>query len=111
MNPDGLWYTFPMKYGLLAVLLLLLPFAACDQKPRNPVAEHGDAMINAYERSKVLRDSASLSSIQTAVRTFHAEKGRYPSELAEIRELLGSDVDFSVYDYNPENGSVTLKSQ
>ena len=83
--------------------------AGCDQKPKNPVATHGDAMIDAYQKSKVLRDEASLSSVRTAIRTFHAEKGRYPEDLSEIKDLLGSEYDLSVYAYNASDGSVSLK--
>jgi len=94
----------------VAVSCLMLS-AACDQKPKNPVAEHGDAMIDAYQKSKVLRDTASLSSVKTAIQTFHAENGRYPSELSEIRDLLGAEYDLSVYSYNSSDGSVALKQQ
>ena len=81
----------------------------CEQKPKNPVAEQGDAMIDAYQRSKTVRDTASLGTIQTAVQAFHAANGRYPQDLYEIKDTLGADYDLSIYAYNPENGSVSLK--
>jgi hypothetical protein len=94
----------------MAVSCLALS-AACDEKPKNPVAGHGNAMIDAYQKSKILRDTASLSSVKTAIQTFHAENGRYPNDLSEIRDLLGAEYDLSVYSYNPSDGSVALKRQ
>jgi len=47
--------------------------------------------------------------VRTAIRTFHAEKGRYPEDLSEIKDLLGSEYDLSVYAYNASDGSVSLK--
>ncbi len=102
-------YLFMKIWSVLTVCVLLSILAGCDQKPRNPIAEHGDAMINAYQKSKALRDTASLSSIKTAVQTFHAERGRYPDDLSEIKDLLGADYDLSVYSYDPSNGSVSLR--
>ncbi len=94
---------------IITAFLLLLIIAGCDQKPKNPIAEHGDAMIDAYQKSKVLRDTASLSSVRTVIQTFYAEKGRYPDDLSEIKDLLGAEYDLSVYSYDPANGSVSLK--
>jgi hypothetical protein len=93
---------------LIAVAACLLP-AGCDQKPKNPVAEHGNAMIDAYQRSKTVKDTASLSSIRTAVQAFYAANGRYPQDLSEIKDSLGAEYDLSVYSYNPEDGSVSLR--
>ncbi len=99
-----------MKMMLMITAFAVLWISAgCDQKPKNPIAEHGNAMINAYQRSKTLRDTASLSSVKTVIQTFHAEKGRYPDDLSEIKDLLGAEYDLSVYSYDPSNGSVSLK--
>jgi len=96
---------------IIAAVACLSLFAACDQKPKNPVAEHGDAMIDAYQKSKVLRDTASLSSVKTGIQTFYSANGRYPNDLSEIKDLLGAEYDLSVYSYNPSDGSVSLKQQ
>ena len=101
-----------MKSSCIIVAATCLAlFAACDQKPKNPVAEHGDAMIDAYQKSKVLRDTASLSSVKTGIQTFYSANGRYPNDLSEIKDLLGAEYDLSVYAYNPSDGSVSLRQQ
>lgn len=94
---------------MAAAVVLLLLSAGCNQTPKNPLAEHGDAMIDAYQKSKVLRDTASLSSVKAAIQTFYAEEGRYPADLSEIKDLLGDEYDLSVYSYDPINGSVSPK--
>ena len=38
-----------MKKLLLGLAVLSL-IAACDAKPRNPVSEYGDAMIDSYKK-------------------------------------------------------------
>ena len=96
-------------WGIIIAAAALSLSTGCDQKPKNPVAEHGNAMINAYERSKTVRDTASLSAVRSAVQAFHAANGRYPQDLSEIKDSLGAEYDLSVYSYNPENGAVALK--
>jgi outer membrane lipoprotein-sorting protein len=99
-----------MKLWVMITAIAACLFSTgCEQKPKNPVAEHGNAMIDAYQKSKTVRDTASLSTIQTAVQTFYAANGRYPQDLSEIKDILGAEYDPSVYAYNPENGSVSLK--
>ena len=88
----------------------LIIFVACDQKPKNPVAEHGDAMIDAYRKAETLRDTASLSAIKSAIQAYHSANDRYPGDLKEIEPLLSSpNFDLSKYSYNPEDGSVSFR--
>ena len=97
------------RWIIITAAACLLYSAGCDQKPKNPIAEHGGQMTDAYQRSKTLRDTASLSSVRTAIQTFHADKGRYPDDLSEIKDLLGAEYDLSVYSYTSADGAVTLK--
>jgi len=90
--------------GILATIL------ACDNKPKNPVAEYGDTMINSYQKGKQAGVSGNLDALKNAIQAYHASNDKYPQNLDEIKPLLGgSDMDLSKYDYNPENGTVTLK--
>lgn len=100
-----------MRTLSILISLVFLVLAACDNAPKNPIAEQGDRMIRAYDRSKVVRDEASIVSIRTAVQAYYAANGKYPDNLSDVEDLIGSPVDFSKYDYNPQNGSVTLKGQ
>jgi hypothetical protein len=98
-----------MKRLCFAVVILAV-IVACDKKPKNPVAEYGDVMINSYQRGKQAGVEGNLDAVKNAIQAYHAANDKYPQNLEEIRPLLGgSEMDFSKYDYNPENGAVTLK--
>lgn len=89
---------------------ILFAVLACNEKPKNPVAEYGDSMINSYQKGKQAGEEGNLDAVRKAIQAYHAANDKYPQNLEEIMPLLGSAVDFSKYDYNPENGTVTLKT-
>ena len=92
------------------MLGILATIFACDNKPKNPVAKYGDTMINSYQKGKQAGVSGNLDAVKNAIQAYHAANDKYPQNLDEIKPLLGgSDMDLSKYDYNPENGNVTLK--
>ncbi len=98
-----------MKRLFFAVVILAI-ILACDEKPKNPVAEYGDVMINSYQKGKQAAVDGNLDAVKKAIQAYHAANDKYPQNLDEIKPLLGgSEMDFSKYDYNPENGTVTLK--
>ncbi len=90
-------------------VLLLLP--ACKEKPKNPVAEYGDTMINAYKGAQNAADLATLDGLKKAVEAYRASNSSYPAELKDVGDLMGEHVDFSKFDYDPATGSVSLKPQ
>ncbi len=92
-------------------MFILALIAACDKKPKNPGAEYGNFMINSYEKGKQAEVTGNLDAVKQAVQAYHASNDKYPQNLEEVRPLLGgSEMDFSKYDYTPENGAVTLKN-
>lgn len=98
-----------MKRLILTLSIFAFIFA-CDEKPKNPVAQYGDVMINSYQKGKQAGVEGNLNAIRQALQAYHAANDKYPQNLDEIRPLLGgSEMDLSKYDYNPENGAVTLK--
>ena len=98
-----------MKRLCFAVVILSV-ILACDAKPKNPVVEYGDVMINSYQKGKQAGIDGNLDAVKNAIQAYHASNDKYPQNLDEIKPLLGgSEMDFSKYDYNPENGTVTLK--
>ena len=98
-----------MKKWFFAVIILTF-ILACEEKPKNPVAEYGDAMINSYQKGKQAGEDGNLDAVRKAIQAYHAANDKYPQNLEEIKSLLSSEVDFSKYDYNSENGTVTLKT-
>lgn len=96
---------------ILLALFTIAFFASCKEKPKNPVAEYGNTMMNSYHRGKEAGAAANLDAVKRAVQAYRAANDRYPQSLEEIRSLLGgSEIDLSKYDYNPGNGSVSLKT-
>jgi hypothetical protein len=82
---------------------------SCDQKPKNPVSEYGDAMIDSYRKGQKAGEIGNLDAVKKAVEAYRASNDKYPQTLNEVKDLIGSDIDLSLYDYNPENGSVSLR--
>lgn len=95
---------------LFFAVFILIAIVSCDKKPNNPVAEYGDIMINSYQKGKQAGVEQNLDAVRRAVDAYHATNDRYPQNLDEVQPLIGSAVDFSKYDYNPQNGTVNLKA-
>jgi hypothetical protein len=95
---------------LLSFILFSMLAGGCEEKS-NPVAQYGDALISVHEGSKIEAQQATLQGIKNAVQVYYASNGRYPENLDEIQKLMDSPIDVSMYDYNPQNGSVALKGQ
>jgi hypothetical protein len=99
-----------MKRLFITALFLAFLFS-CEEKPKNPVAEYGDTMINSYQKGKQAGEDQNLDAVRKAVQAYHAANDKYPQDLEEIQPLLGGTVlNMSKYDYNPQNGVVTLKA-
>jgi hypothetical protein len=96
-----------VKIIFTAVMMTVL--FACQEKPKNPVVIYGDTMITSYERGKQAGEAANLDSVKKALAAYHASNDKYPGTLDEIKPLFGPNLDISKYDYNPQNGTVTLK--
>ena len=93
-------------FSLFFVLILSI---SCDQKPKNPVSEYGDAMIDSYKKGQQAGVAANLDALKKAIEAYRAANEKYPPSLNEVRDLIGSNIDITQYDYNPENGTVSLK--
>ena len=97
--------------GRLICGLALCAFLAiaCDEKPKNPVSEYGDALIGSYKSSQKAGEEANLDAVKKALQAYRAANDKYPSVLEDVGDLIGGKVDFSKYDYNPGTGEVSLK--
>ncbi|MGE5301421.1 MAG: hypothetical protein ACM3MB_10765 [Acidobacteriota bacterium] len=101
------WTTIFLAATLFA--LLLLP--ACREKPKNPVSEYGDSLINSYKGAQNAAEIANLDALKKAVQAYRAANGSYPAELKDAESLVGGPIDLSNYDYDPATGAVTPKPQ
>ena len=103
------------------LLLFLIPLSVlisgCEEKTNpvaekiNPIAQYGDDLISVHEGSKIEGRQATLKGIKSAIQIYYASNGKYPENIYEIQKLMDSPIDPDMYQYNPENGMVTLKGQ
>jgi hypothetical protein len=98
--------SFKIIFSIFFVLFLLF---SCKEKPKNPVAEYGNALVDSYKRGQQAGEKANLEALKQAVASYRATNGRLPENLEEAQEFIGSGIDMSKYDYNPDNGMVSLK--
>ena len=94
---------------ILSIFFVLFLLFSCKEKPKNPVAEYGNALVDSYKRGQQAGEKANLDALKQAIESYRATNGRLPANLEEAQEFIGSGIDPSKYDYNPENGSVSLK--
>jgi hypothetical protein len=73
------------------------------------VTQYGDSLINAYQGAQNAAEQANLDAVRKAISAYHAANDTYPNSLQDINNLLGVQIDLSVYDYDPSTGNVTLK--
>jgi hypothetical protein len=92
-------------FALLSCAFLIV---ACEEKPKNPAAQYGDSMIDSYKKGQKAGITGNLDAVKKAVQAYRAANDKYPASLEEVGDLIGSKVDFSKYDYNPETGEVFL---
>ncbi len=97
-----------IKVILVALSLLFAQsMFGCEQK--NPVSEYGDALISSYEKGKKGGEEANLKNIRDAIQAYNAANGKYPETTKEIEGMMGSPINFDLYQYNPETGEIKLK--
>ena len=91
-------------------VLLILATAGCDSEV-NPVKEFGDSMIESVETSKKFADEMTFLNIKKALQMYYAENGKYPETLKDIEDFMDSPIDTESYEYNPETGELSKKSE
>jgi hypothetical protein len=90
-----------------AVIVSLLIPSACSSKQENPVSTY----LGATKSARNAADAANLDALRKSIEAYRAANGSYPESLKDIEGMLGSRTDFSRYDYDPQSGAVTLKTQ
>jgi len=107
-----------VKMTLFPFLILLVALiGGCEEKTSpvaektNPIAQYGDALISVHEGAKTEGQQATLKGIKNAIQIYYASNSKYPENIYEIQKLMDSPIDPDMYQYNPENGMVTLKGQ
>ena len=98
-----------MKKLLIGMAILSL-IAACDEKPKNPVSEYGNTMIDSYKKGQKTGETANLDAVKKAVQAYHALNDKYPQSLDDVKGLIGAEMDMSKYSYDPQTGIVNIRN-
>jgi hypothetical protein len=97
------------RKAIVSILFCLFFLFACDEKSKNPVAEYGDALMDSYKRGQQTEVKSNLDIVKKAVQLYYSTNDKFPKTLDEAKDFMGPDIDLSKYDYNPDNGTVSLK--
>ena len=95
---------------ILLIFTVLSFLASCDAKPKNPVSEYGDIMIDSYKKGQKAGETANLDAVKKAVQAYHALNDKYPQSLDDVKELIGAEMDMSKYSYDPQTGTVNIRN-
>ena len=65
-------------------------------------------LVTAPDKARATQGKLDKDAVQTAIRDFQLDNGRYPSSLDEVKgKVPGMDV--GKFNYDPNTGTVTLK--
>jgi hypothetical protein len=92
---------------MLTAVIISLILPACESKQENPV----NVYLGGKKSARSAADAANLDALRKSVEAYRAANGSYPDSLKDLEGMLGSRLDFSRYDYDPQTGTVTLKTQ
>ena len=94
---------------LTAICFAAFFLPACKEKPKNPVAEYGDRLIDSYKGAQNAADVANLDALRKSIQAYRAANGSNPEKLSDVSALIGGSIDFDKFDYDPATGSVSPK--
>jgi hypothetical protein len=93
---------------LILAVLVLFSFLSAGCK-EDPLKQYGNEVIDAMDRTEAQVNRVNLKNLQSAVKMYYMQNGKYPETLEDLGRLMNSRVDLSLYDYDPETGRVTLQ--
>jgi hypothetical protein len=91
---------------LLVFTLLTVLTISCKQ---DPIGEYGEGLLDTMDRGKATVNVANMKNLENAVRIYRTQNGKYPESLEEVKDMMNTPVDLSLYDYDPSSGRVTLR--
>lgn len=96
-----------MTVRLIVMLTALAVCSSCESK--NPVEQYGDDVTKAYKRTQQFGSRMEVKNLQDAIRSFQVMNGRYPNDLKEIEQFIGTPLDSGKYEYDPSTGTVAAR--
>ncbi len=75
----------------------------------NPVEGYVNGLKGSIDRAKGAQAEVDLGDIRNAIQTYQMDNGRYPASLDSAKPYIRAGIDISKYNYNPADGSISLK--
>ena len=104
-------------FGLVEIVIVLAVVAAAGyllMQYVNSTAKTTEMLQQErpIDRTRLAADRATLASVQSAVRTYQAEKGQWPPDKAAVVGLLMAPPRFQCggndFEYDPASGALSL---
>lgn len=92
---------------LCGLIVVMGSCASCDSK--NPVEQYGDTVIKSYKNTQKTMSGVEIQKLQESIRTFQSMNGRFPNDLKELSDFVGSPLDSNRYHYDPSTGTIAAK--
>jgi hypothetical protein len=73
------------------------------------INNYGSGLGIAIDRAKGAQAKEDINEVLTAVRNYQIENGKYPATLDEIKGSIRPNIDVNIYNYDPNDGTVTIK--
>ena len=91
---------------IVTLLLSLFLIAGCQD---NPAQQYGDTLVKAKKSSQDAAYTADLDTYKKSIEMYRSEKGKAPESIEELETVTGRKIDRDKYNYNPADGTITLK--
>jgi len=74
------------------------------------VEDYGTGLATSMDKARSAQAKVDIREVQRAVQDYALDHdGAYPGSLDDVRDRMNGPVDLSAFNYNPDNGAVTLR--
>lgn len=91
-----------------AVTVVGMVLLGCSES-QNPIAQYGNEVLGAHERTQRVRARADMQAITTGIQEYYVEQGRYPVSLTDLSLVQNQGIDPDLYVYDPATGNIQLR--
>jgi len=96
-----------LKSPWLILLLAALCISACETQSKDTTAQY---LVKSRADSYEAADKSDIKVIQNAINMYQTANGTFPPTIQDVGKLMSSQLEYDRYDYNPQTGIITVKS-
>lgn len=100
---------FGKHFAAVTVAGMVLFVAVGCSESQNPIAQYGNEVLGAHERTQRVKARADMQAIKTGIQEYYVERGRYPASLTDLSLVANQGIDPDLYVYDPATGSIQLR--